>query len=192
MSHNIVQKSTHFESFKEHSEHSVQIFSDGTTYTLPDKSIRRLHYHNELEIGICRSGHGMCFTTEFISAISPGDVMIIPPKIPHYSRSLDKCDCEFIFFDIKKLFEYANITITEQMNIDALCATVLKYKSTPYYCNLLMGMVDAVNRPIIPENCFYSAAHRFAIFLLEYSESGSTKLSQSSEDKLLPAKVKML
>lgn len=71
---------------------------------LPEIEIYSLHYHNVCEVGLCRCGSGLWLVGDSVTAIHGGDVMIVPPGIHHYSRTVgDPCMCEFIYFDEERL-----------------------------------------------------------------------------------------
>lgn len=86
------------------------IYYQGGPSPLPAESITGLHYHGATEVGVCRSGSGICVFGGEAVAISPGDVMFVPAGTPHYSRAIDgKCACDFVFFDADMLSKRCGI-----------------------------------------------------------------------------------
>ena len=52
-----------------------------------DTSLRFLHYHDVLELGVCLSGNGTFVTPTHQRSFSAGDVQVILPFSPHYNIS---------------------------------------------------------------------------------------------------------
>lgn len=76
-----------------------KLVRDGSAIRLPAGEIDSLHYHDVCEVGLCRCGKGLWLVGDSVTAISPGDAMLVPPGVSHYSRALDVCRCEFVYFD---------------------------------------------------------------------------------------------
>ena len=91
--------------YEVHSEKDGSLSYDGYSVRLPQKPIDRMHYHGELEIGICRSGRGLCILQGVPKGISTGDILIAPPGKLHYSRSIgdEPCVCDFVYIQQRKL-----------------------------------------------------------------------------------------
>lgn len=49
--------------------------------------ITALHYHSCLELGICVSGKGTTYIDNRVYSYRQGDMQVVPPGIPHLSRS---------------------------------------------------------------------------------------------------------
>lgn len=67
------------------------------------------HYHNLMEIGICRQGYGTVMLKNKKCTYSEGTVIIVPANYPHniISTSKEKCFWEFIYLNpIEFLSEY--------------------------------------------------------------------------------------
>lgn len=98
-------------SFKNEFEILADIFpsSDGSTVifnhkitTLPLTPGSSVHYHNHLEIGLCRKGAGIIYTSLNGECINEGDITIFFPGVSHFSHSLtpsEPCLCTFAFID---------------------------------------------------------------------------------------------
>ncbi len=65
----------------------------------------RLHFHNLMEIGICRRGLGTLYLNEEESGYQTGTVSVIPENYPHKTRSdgEETNFWEYIFFDPKSI-----------------------------------------------------------------------------------------
>ena len=86
------------------------VMRDPDTVSLPPGEISSLHYHNVCEVGLCRCGSGLWVVGDSVTAIHPGDVMIVPPGVHHYSKVVGKaCRCEFIYFDENELLRKCGI-----------------------------------------------------------------------------------
>lgn len=80
------------------------ILRDAYLARLPESEIYSLHYHNVCEVGLCRCGSGLWLVGDTVTAIHGGDVVIVPPGVHHYSKTVgDPCMCEFIYFDEERL-----------------------------------------------------------------------------------------
>lgn len=91
--------------YEVHSEKEVFVIYEGHSVRLPQKPIDRMHYHSALEVGICRSGRGLCILEGVPSGVNAGDILIAPPGKLHYSQSIgDKpCVCDFIYIHQQEL-----------------------------------------------------------------------------------------
>ena len=82
------------------------IMIDKTPCQLPAQEISFLHYHDRFEIGQCISGAGIFMTQAQAQAIRPGDLLFFPPGVRHYSRSIDKCMCRFVYVKANAIAEH--------------------------------------------------------------------------------------
>lgn len=66
-----------------------------------------LHFHNLMEIGICRQGLGDIYMDEEILRYKDGDITLIPENYPHITISDGEGTnyWEYIFFDLKSVVE---------------------------------------------------------------------------------------
>lgn len=79
------------------------VFCDHKLTPLPITPYSSLHYHNRLEIGICRKGSGIIYNSLNGECIRDGDITIFFPGVSHYSHSFTKsepCLCSFVFIDV--------------------------------------------------------------------------------------------
>jgi AraC-like DNA-binding protein len=133
----------------------------------------KLHFHNLMEIGICRRGDGQLYLDKEIYEYSTGTVTILPENFPHTTISGEKKDFwEYIFFDLKMVVRelypdnvILQYEIIEKINEepmafskeeDALLAGLVEIilqeadRQAPYYRpmirNYLMNLVMAIMR----------------------------------------------
>ena len=66
-----------------------------------------LHFHNLMELGICRQGVGDMFLDEEVYKYHSGDITIIPEKFPHVTVSDGETTnfWEYIFIDLRSMIE---------------------------------------------------------------------------------------
>ena len=66
-----------------------------------------LHFHNLMEIGICRRGRGDMYLDEEVLRYKDGDITFIPENYPHITISdgEETNFWEYIFFDLKSVVE---------------------------------------------------------------------------------------
>lgn len=176
------------------------IYSDNIAVALPTDEVTGLHYHNRCEIGLCKSGNGIWVTSDHIYALSPGDVVISPAGIPHYSRccSTDKhpeCRCDFIYFDETRLLEECGIHSKELLDGNRVISpTVLTWNSNNNLRKLLEKMVVAFretkNKALANKIC----AHWYSLFLLEsrINQFHTEPTIPITNDALAPALQKLI
>lgn len=90
-----MQKQAYPVFFKEMPTQDVYI--DETPSSLPDSDISFLHYHDRYEVGICLQGEGIFITADRVEIITAGDLLFFPPGTKHYSRSVERCLCRFVY-----------------------------------------------------------------------------------------------
>lgn len=66
-----------------------------------------LHFHNLMEIGICRNGNGDMYLDEDIYQYHDGDITFIPKNFPHATVSYGEVInfWEYIFIDLRSVIE---------------------------------------------------------------------------------------
>lgn len=100
-----------------------------------------LHYHDRYEVGVCLGGEGLLISGDECMAFKSGDVMFIPPKVKHYSRSLfcdTPCLCRFAYIEaslVKQCFE--NLKISKNDNISVQIPGVITKNECPYAVEML-------------------------------------------------------
>lgn len=152
---------------------NLLIYSDNHAVPLPTDEITELHYHNRCEVGLCKCGNGIWVTSDNIYALSPGDVVVSPAGIPHYSRCCStvkhpECRCDFIYFDETRLLEECGISSKELLDGNGVVSPiVLTWNSNNNLRNLLEKMVitfrESKDKALANKIC----AHWYSLFLLE-------------------------
>ena len=80
-------------------------------YKQGHQDLKRVHYHNGLEIGLCLEGAGLFFINNNVLPFKQNDISIIFPKQAHIAQSPDEIpsDWYFITVDIDKIITDKNI-----------------------------------------------------------------------------------
>lgn len=72
------------------------------TFPKPSPTLSFLHFHNCMEIGICRSGSQTLYVEQRRMTFQAGDLCIIPPYAMHITQQEAGCgegaDCEYLYF----------------------------------------------------------------------------------------------
>ena len=78
----------------------------GDHWKISDIPSDRLHFHNCMEIGLCRSDSGSLIVYDEPVPFRAGDVTVIPKNVPHttYSTPGTESLWSYIFFDPKIMF----------------------------------------------------------------------------------------
>ncbi len=168
--------------------------------SLPTEKVCGLHYHNRCEIGLCKSGNGIWVMSDKSYAVSPGDVVINPAGVPHYSRSIPTADapvciCEFIYFDEKRLLGECGIKSDFFLCDGTLSSpVVLTEHSHNNLRKLLEKMVVTIREMEKSEFAYKICAHWYALFLLELKISNCTPEPSLhvKNDSLIPAIQKII
>ena len=68
----------------------------------PSTELDFMHFHNCVEIGICRSGKQILYVEDQVMEMEEGDICIIPPYAMHITQALPSYEeelfCEYIYF----------------------------------------------------------------------------------------------
>lgn len=141
---------------------------------LPDGEISSLHFHNVCEIGLCSAGNALWIIEDGVSAMQPGDIIIIPPGIRHYSRSVSEvCRCRFVYFDPELLLSSFDIGIKKPLPKSA--AGIVKNEE-----------LAAILRSLMKTDNPLESALWFALYLAKQPENSSDD-SKRPEGRLSPA-----
>ena len=138
------------------------------TYGHEQKS---LHFHNLMEIGICRYGKGILRTTDDIYPYEGGTLTIFPANFPHITESEgdDLNFWEYLFFDpkviISQLYPESPVYAKEVLSALNEGAVIVSSDKLPQLANL----IDAVIKESKEKNRFHHMVieHYMDILLLE-------------------------
>ena len=106
-----------------------------------------LHFHNLLEVGICRHGDGVMIYEEDEIRYIDGTITIIPPNYPHVTISDGEITnlWEYLFFDLDQILERLfpdNIVFRKK------AAESIQKKAIITHENMHQGMAMAINAAI--------------------------------------------
>ncbi len=129
-------------------ENWVRYYGDGIEY---------LHFHNLLEVGICRSGRGEMVLNDRIENYGPDMVTVIPKNYPHTTNSEKgmKSAWEYLFLDpetlLKEYYDGNEVAFRRLLNLigrDAFMAGTAD-------CPQLAGIVDSILEEMKDKRAFY-------------------------------------
>ena len=121
------------------------VMRDPAPVSLPSAEISSLHYHNVCEVGLCRCGSGLWVAGDRVTVIRPGDVMIVPPGVHHYSKVVGKvCRCEFIYFDEGALLKNCGIDKSLTRRLPRNLSPVLRDERIQQYLHAMIETRDDV------------------------------------------------
>lgn len=79
----------------------------------PQTELNFMHFHNCVEIGVCKSGRQILYVEDKILDMGPGDICIIPPYAMHITQALPHCketiSCEYLYFLPESVLEGVGI-----------------------------------------------------------------------------------
>ena len=130
-----------------------------------------LHFHNLMEVGICRYGRGELRTLERTYEYEAGCLSIFPANYPHttYSYGEEPNFWEYLFFDpksiVKNLYEQSPVYANEVVNTLNSSAIILPAED----CLQLTALVDCIINESREKKHFHHAviSHYIKIFLFE-------------------------
>ncbi len=83
-----------------------------------------LHFHNLMEIGLCREGEGVLLLEDEYVPYRPGMISVIPENYPHGTASKEGTESywEYVFVDIEKMLEdmYPDDILFQQKLMDQI------------------------------------------------------------------------
>lgn len=108
----------------------------------------RLHFHNLLEIGICRYGTGSLYLEKEVCNYQDGVVSVIPENFPHVTISdgEEKNFWEYLFIDVnsivKELFPDKPLYQSEAVKQLCRCGRLLQREETWSIAGLINAVIE--------------------------------------------------
>ncbi len=129
------------------------------------EGLARLHFHNYFEVGVCYEGTGKVVLDDKISDFAPGNIMVMPPNIPHTTNveAGETAFWEWLYFDIEsvvdEMFADEDSTSRRETLNQIFSAPLLLTKETyPTINKILELIIDEIKtkRPMYRDsiNCF--------------------------------------
>lgn len=109
---------------------------------------KTLHFHNLMEIGICRFGNGILRTASDIYPYTDGAITVFPANFPHITESFgDEINFwEYLFFDpkiiINSLYPESPVYAKEVYNVLTSGATIVTIKEHPELATLIDTIIN--------------------------------------------------
>ena len=105
-----------------------------------------LHFHNLMEIGICRKGEGELIINEHTYTYRTNSVTLIPPNIPHttISNGMVRNSWEFLYVDVNHVME--EMYGSEYPEIAEIVNAIIREekKQSPYYRQVITSYLHAL------------------------------------------------
>ncbi|MBE6591524.1 MAG: helix-turn-helix domain-containing protein [Ruminococcaceae bacterium] len=159
--------------------HTSQAVYFGYDAPLPFKEIRKLHYHDRYEVGICTKGKGIFICRGESKYISRGDLIFIPPTVAHFSRSLffdEPCFCRFVFVASDTVDRFIPTEAKEQI---MRIPFVMPKELYPEKCRDIQNLFELENSGICRRD--QAVAMRIALLVLESRENLESAESDGGE-----------
>ena len=124
-----------------------------------------LHFHNLMEIGICRQGLGDMYMDEEVLRYKDGDITLIPENYPHITISdgEEANYWEYIFIDVKSIVEelFPGNPVFQAEAVSSLSkrAIMTNDRENP----VLNSHIDGVIREFVNKNPYYQKAIKLHI-----------------------------
>lgn len=156
-----------------------------SNFLLGSSTIKALHYHNKVEIGVCLSGKGIAYVNDKEYSFKEGDIQSIPSGVPHLSTALeDGSRWIWVTFSPIEVLKKAGITdpetimqITNQSNI--VCGIFDKDKY-PKLTKTIRYIIDCINDDV---RDVQSIAFAVGSYLLECTKIIKNDKSLADERK---------
>lgn len=117
-------------------------------YEQNDKSISSLHIHDYAEIGYCEDGTGIFVINNRIYQFHTGEVLFLPPSVPHFARSSPNSISHWawIYVDFDKI-------IADQKILQRLYGNNIRYRcnSAPVAA-AVSSLLELYQEPETPAN----------------------------------------
>lgn len=129
-------------------ENWVRYYGDGIEY---------LHFHNLLEVGICRSGRGEMVLNDRIENYGPDMITVIPKNYPHTTNSEKgmKSAWEYLFLDpemlLREYYDGNEVAFRRFLNLIGRDAFMARTADCPQ----LAGIADSILEEMKDKRAFY-------------------------------------
>jgi AraC-like DNA-binding protein/quercetin dioxygenase-like cupin family protein len=154
-----------------------------SNFVLTGSTIKALHYHDKVEIGLCLSGKGITQVNEKIYNFKQGDVQSIPSGVAHLSASAKGEQSRWIWVSFSPIEVLKKAGITDPESILSLCdkgkivCGVFDKEDYPTLTKSIEYVVECVKRDIKDEQ---GIAFAVGSYLIECSKITS-KIKENSQ-----------
>ena len=144
-----------------------------SNYVLLGSTIRALHYHDKVEIGMCLSGNGITQINDKTYIFKQGDVQSIPSGVAHLSASLEGEQSRWIWVSFSPIEVLKKVGITDPETIINLCdkskiiCGVFDKEVYPNLTKSIQYVIECVQRDIKDEQ---GIAFAVGSYLIECSK----------------------
>lgn len=129
----------------------------------------RLHFHNLMEIGVCRKGNGKLILDEHECVYESGMISVIPENLPHttISDGEEPNAWEYLFFDPRGVIEelYPNNSIYQNEIAEEFSkqAYLMKFEENESICRIINGIMDELRNK---NNYYQQMVHHYVCLLV--------------------------
>lgn len=90
----------------------------GDTWISTPEPVKRLHFHNCMEIGYLYEGTGQVYIKDTSYPIKAPGIIIVPPNVPHYTQSDEDtiCHWNWLYLDPPQMFSRLNPCISGEIS----------------------------------------------------------------------------
>ncbi len=171
-----------------------------STYHIPQTELSYLHYHSDMELGLCTHGSGTLYLNGKAIPYSAGDVQIILPRQPHINvTSVPDTIWHFLSFSPTKL-KTANLKpdpeFLKKISTDYKINGVFCEREHPETVRLLSELaLFAIKQPSSPYDEDLLLMHLLSFLMQTFSAmpapaSAPTEMNLQT-DKIMPALVSL-
>lgn len=173
-------------------------FCRPSLYQMSTETIRYLHYHMEMEIGLCLSGEGQLYLGDFVIPFRAGDVQIILPYQTHYNiASVADTKWVFICYDPTSLqsphISPDTVFLEHILSECSLCG-IFPADRFPILAQSMTALSDPIIHPTddpYEADCFLTELLHFMQLLARTKGDGlnSTQQINTEYNRLMPALI---
>lgn len=165
---------------------------------LAPQPIRFLHYHMEMEIGLCISGKGKLYLGDVVIPYRAGDVQVILPYQTHYNTAEDdNTQWKFICFDptsMNSAHVHPDIDFLQKILSGCRISGIFPPEKFPALAQSLISVTELALSPTgkpYDEDCLLTALVNFVVLLsrTQCADVNTTQQINAENNCLMPALI---
>lgn len=167
-------------------------------HKLSIQPIRFLHYHMEMEIGLCVSGTGTLYLGDMVIPFRAGDVQIILPYQTHYNVATDEnTQWRFLSFDptsLQSAHMHPDMEFLQKILSDCHLSGIFPPDKFPALAQSLTSATDLALSPSVDpfsEDCLLTELVHFLVLLSRTERTDINVMQQinTESNRLMPALI---
>lgn len=169
-----------------------------SSHRLNTQPIRFLHYHLEMEIGLCISGNGRLYLGDLVIPFQAGDVQIILPYQTHYNvTECENTQWKFICFDPTSMHSAhirPDCEFLQTILADCRLSGIFPPGKFPALAQSLIAITDLALSPTgnpYDEDCLLTELTNFMVLLsrTQCTDINITQQINTESNRLMPALI---